>query len=393
MEEQKFSGSFVLKTALLVMCVSVILSIALSLLFFRSYFSDIMGRFSELTMVDALVETQYYNDYDRDEVLDSACRGYVSALGDVYSYYYDEDEYQDLVGMINSGYVGIGVYVGVNADGNIEVTEVVKDGPAEIAGILPGDIITHIDDASVIGESTDTAVSMIKSDVAGTEVLITVLRNGAEHKFTVVRQELHEETVFYNMLQSEIGYIRISKFLTDTGESFEEKLKTAVDEGAKGIIIDLRYNPGGESHAAEAVMDALLDKCVMYYSVNKNGEKEIVYAKDGSVSLPVAVLVNGSSASASELVVGALKDNERAYIVGEKTFGKGIIQGVFNVTENSALKITVAEYFTPDGFKVQGNGIMPDNEVTVTNEYVSGDLASDNQLWCAYAYLTGELIE
>ena len=346
------------------------------------------SRYKELVTIDKIIERDFYSPYEEDILLEYACKGLVTGLGDIYSGYYSDDDLDTLMGNITSEYVGIGITVSKSGDGNIKIINVDSGTPADIAGLKIGDIITYVDGISVSGVGFDEALKIVKSGDAGTNVVLTIKRGENTIDITAVRENMHETTVFYNMLENAVAYIRISKFNMDTGDMFEKTVKQAENDGAQKIILDLRDNPGGESESAEKVADCLLDKCTMYYSINKQGKKNVVKAEKGCTTLPLAVLVNGSSGSASELVAGALKDNGRGYIIGQTTFGKGIIQAIYEVSKTTALKLTVAEYFTPSGNKVHGVGIIPDYELVPDDGLVKGDITSDNQLKYAVSYLT-----
>ena len=391
MEEKNFSGKFVLKTALIVMCVSVIVSIVLTLMAFNSFFSEIYSGYGELFAVNKLIQDNFYGDYNKEIAEYEACKGLVKGLNDPYAGFYSSEDLEMLMGSISSDYVGIGVTVTSDSEGLL-IVDVNENGPAKNAGIVPGDIITHVDGKSVIGIGEDETLKIIKTGKVGTEVLVTVVRDNISYEFSVERVDLYDDPVSSEMIGT-VAYITVKQFNIDTGDRFDEVLKEAEDNGATALVLDLRNNPGGESEACEEVADLLLDKGIMYYSVDKSGKKDVVYTKDGSNKLPLAVLVNGNTASASELVTGALKDAKRGCIIGQTTYGKGVIQGIYTIGNDSALKITVAEYFTPSGYAVQKNGIEPDVAVEPADNMIFGDVEHDNQLVYALDYLKKELGE
>ncbi len=391
MEEEKYSRSFVIKTAAIVMSITGIVSILLSMLVWSSRFKGIYSEFDKIYAVDSVIKKNFYQDYDESDLINNACRGMVAGLGDVYSAFYTDDDYQNLMSSISSEYVGIGIAVAETDEGYLEIKEVTEGSPAEVAGLMQGDIITYIDGVSVSGVGADEALKLIKSGEAGQKAVFTVVRGEQSIDISATLDNIQEISVYYSMIEGNVAYIRVSAFRENTGDTFRDILKQATDEGAMGVILDLRNNLGGESVSAETVADAFLDKSVMYYSMDKSGEKEYVYAKKGSNKLPMAVLVNGRSASASELVCGALKENGRAFVIGETTYGKGLIQGLYSIGDKSLVKVTVAEYFTPDGNKVNGIGVAPDMEVLLNEGAVIGDVYSDNQLAEALNYIIAQI--
>lgn len=392
-EEEKFSKSFVIKTSVAVMVFTLIVAMVTSMLFFHSYFASKYNEYSDLFKIKSVVDNNYLADADSKAMIDGACSGYVAGLGDKYAAYYPEKEYNLLINSMSSQYIGIGITVSENDDGNLLVNDVASDSPAANSGVLSGDVITHINKMSVSGLGSSKALEIIKNGNEGDTVSLTIMRNEQKLNISMKLIELHNYTIDYEFLDNSIAYIKITNFNIDTADAFSEALKMAEKDGAGKIILDLRNNPGGEAEATRKIADELLDECVIYYSVDKNGKKEYVRAKDGSNKLPMAVLVNKNSASAAELLTGALKDNDRACIIGETTYGKGVIQGLYNITKSTAVKLTIAEYYTPNGKKVNGVGIAPDFEVVLDNSAVLGDYTSDNQLKAAIQYLNGGSFE
>lgn len=392
-EEEKYSKSFLIKTVAAASTLTLIVAMVTSMLFFHSYFDSKYSEYGDLLKIKNVVDKNYLDDVDRQKMIDSACEGYVYGLGDPYAKYYPEKDYQLLINSLSSQYIGIGITVSENDEGNLLVNEVAANSPAENAGVLSGDIITHVNNISVSGIGSVNALDIIKKGNEGDTVSLTIMRNEQKLNVSMKLAELYNYTINYEFLDNSVAYIKISNFNTDTPDAFSEALKMAEEDGAGKIILDLRNNPGGESEATRKIADELLEDCVIYYSVDKNGKKEYVRAKSGSCDLPMAVLVNGSSASAAELLTGALKDNGRAYIIGEKTYGKGVIQGLYNITDSTAVKFTVAEYYTPNNVKVNGVGITPDYEVELNPDAVMGDYTNDNQLKAALQYLNGGSFE
>lgn len=316
----------------------------------------------------------YLDEVDKEEVEDYIYRGMIAGLGDPYSVYYTEEEYRQLMESLEGSYCGIGVLCTQDPEtGAVIVLNPFKKGSAYEAGIRAGDRITKVDGESITGQDLNSIVAKIKGE-EGTEVTVTVYQQSTkrEKDFTLERRETENETVTYELLSDKIGYIEVSEFDEVTADQFEEALKELEKQGMEGLIIDLRNNGGGVLTAAQEMLDRLLPKCLLTYTEDKNGKKEEYWAEDDDkFTKPLVLLVNGQSASASELFAGAVKDYGIGTLVGTKTFGKGIVQSIFPLQDGSGLKLTVAKYYTPNGVCIHETGIEPDVEVefpkSVTN--------------------------
>ncbi len=315
---------------------------------------------------------QYYigtNEIDEQKVLDETIKGYINGLGDEYSEYMTKQEWDEFQADALGNYVGIGIYMSVDINNNVVVVSPIKDTPAEEAGLQPGDIIVSVDDENVLGVSSDIVSSKIKGP-EGTKVKITVSRGTEYLDFEVERKAIKVYHVETEMLENKIGYISLLTFDEGCSDEFKagyEKLKA---EGAQKIILDLRNNTGGIVDEALLIADMILPKDnKILITVDSKGNKEESLSKEEPIiNEDLVVLVNEYSASASEILVGALKDNNKAKIVGTKTYGKGVIQSVFMLDDGSALKLTVNEYFTPNETKINKVGITPDYEVELDKE-------------------------
>lgn len=320
----------------------------------------------KLGEVGSYVDNYFINDYDKEKMNDYAIKGYVAALDDPYSEYINREEYEELASELSGNYKGIGIEVYVDQDGYINVISAFDDSPAAQAGILPNDKIIAVNETSVNADNYNEAINMMRGvgDYGKTDdMTITILRGTEKIKMNLTRTEVVNQTVKTKMLDNNIGYIRISQFDDDTGTDFSRMTESIIADGAKALIIDLRNNPGGVLTGVVSVADKLLGKGKIITIKEKSGKETVYNSDENEIDLPMCVLINSNSASASEVLAGALKDHKKATLVGEKSFGKGIVQTIFDLSDKSALKITTAKYYTPNGTCIHGKGIKPDYEV------------------------------
>lgn len=318
-------------------------------------------------------------------------RGYMYSLNDPYSVYYDKDEYTSLNEENSGTYCGIGVQVSQNVyTGIITAVKVFKDSPAQEAGMLPGDILYKVEDIEATGEDLSLLVSDHIRGEEGTKVHLTVYRQSTDEyvEMDVERRMVENPTVEYEMLENKAGYISLSSFEEVSSEQFKKAVDDLTAQGMEKLIVDLRNNGGGVVQAAKEIADYLLPDGKTIVSFKGKGIDDSTYSSDDGheVDVPIVLLVNGESASASEVLTGALKDNNWATIVGEKTFGKGIAQGVFNLPDGSGLKLTTAYYYTPSGECIHKLGIEPDVTVALAEDLKSKieiPKDEDNQLQTA----------
>lgn len=318
-----------------------------------------------------ILQNQYIGDIDEEKMAEGAIKGYIEGLGDPYTEYLTVEEMQELTEETDGKYVGIGVYVANNSsDNTILVVGVMNGSPALEAGMQAGDIITKIDGTEYKGEELSKATSVLKGE-EGTEVKVIVLRDGKEIELTITRKTISIEHVASEMLDNQIGYIQIDAFDDGVAEAFEEKYNQLKEQGIKGLIVDLRSNGGGVVDEATDIASMFTEKgkTVLITKSKTEKEEDTKSNRDPIVKdIPVVVLVNEGTASASEILAGALKDNYGAEIVGKKTYGKGVIQTVYRLTDGSGLKITTDEYFTPNHTSINKVGIEPDVEVDLTKD-------------------------
>lgn len=339
---------------------------------------------SKLELLQALVQSKYlHSDEVDDEALkESIYKGYIDGLNDQYSVYYDEQETKKMQESSAGEFGGIGVSMSQDPDTKIiTLVNVEKDSPAGKAGIETEDVLYKVDGEDITSMDSDEVVAKVRGEV-GTEVKITVVKGetGEEKEYTIVRDTIKQDTVYYEMKEGGIGYIYVKEFDTVTSSQFEEALTDLENQQMKGLIVDLRYNGGGNVTTVCEMLDLLLPEGIIVYSEDKEGKKqEYTSDEEHQFNKPMAVLVNQYSASASEIFAGAIQDYEMGDIVGVTTFGKGVMQNVFDLKDGTSVKITTDQWFTPDGRNVQGTGIIPDVEV----EYDRSNEEADNQLLTA----------
>ena len=339
--------------------------------------------------IQSLVDYYLWQETDEEALYDGMYKGMMEALGDPYSCYYTKEEYAQLMESVEGVYCGIGALVSQNATTKvITIVRPFVNGPAYNAGMLPGDILTEIDGEDISTWDINLAVKHMKGE-QGTQVSLKVWRPSESRyiEMTVTRDLIEVETVSYQMLEDEIGYIYVMEFDDITTQQFETAYKNLLAQGMKGLVIDIRDNPGGLLTTVSDMLDLFLDKGTIVYTIDKYEHKEVISAKKGKVDLvPMTVIVNGNSASASEIFSGALQDYGLATILGTQSFGKGIVQSIIPLSDGSAVKMTVSRYFTPNGVCIHGTGITPDVVVELDEELrtkVVVPLEEDNQVQAA----------
>ena len=349
--------------------------------------------------IERFIDSYYLDEINPDQMADSIYKGVVAGLGDEYAAYYTREEYQTITEKTSGTYCGIGAYVTQNTEtGAITIVKPIADGPAEKAGLQAEDIIYDNDRNKVTGEDLSEVLARIKGE-AGTDVTLQILRGGESDylDFTLTRAEIKDDTVSSRMLTDQIAYIAVSSFEEVTTEQFGAALESLQGQGMQALIIDLRDNGGGLLNTAVQMLDQMLPKGLVVYTEDKKGIAEKFYAEDDDeITVPVAILVNGNSASASEVFSGAMQDEGKAKLIGTTTFGKGIVQTIFDLEDGSALKMTTSKYFTPKGRNIHGAGLKPDiivelDKNTLQQKDASGQEKPDNQMQAAIDYLQEEL--
>ena len=320
---------------------------------------------TKMLQVATIIKTQYLKDVPLKQMLGGAVRGMVESLNDPYSVYMDQKEYREFTQHIEGSIGGIGVSVGVKENKFI-VFSVIKETPAARAGVEKGDIIFKVNDTLTSDMDIDETVNRMRGE-PGTQVEISVLREGAIKEFTIIRDVIIVPTVESEVLDGQLGYLQLNLFASNSDEALASNLQELLQKKIKGLILDLRDNPGGDLVSAVNMAKYFLPDGPVVYIVDKNGETEtMTNKKSEKISIPLVVLINGGSASASEVLAGAIKDLQTGILVGEKSFGKALVQVLVPMLGGDAVKLTTAKYLTPNKVDIQAEGIHPDIEVILT---------------------------
>lgn len=326
------------------------------------YYQGLEKTFGKAEELKEFIDENYYTDTSKVDYQDGVLKGMFAQLKDPYSVYMNKEDFKAFTESTTGEYGGLGMHLWVNKDNLITVVSPIEGSPAERAGIQSGDIIFQVDDLAISGENYDEAVNRMRGE-PNTKVTIMIKRAGVSDPITLTltRELIKVKTVKTTTLaDGSVGYLKFSAFEEDSSKEFISKMNALKDKGIKGLIIDLRQNGGGSLYECEQIADALLGKQVIVYTQDRKNKKEYYYSDDKKLGLPIVVLVDGGSASASEILTGAIKDTKSGTIVGEKTFGKGIVQSVIELKDGTAIKLTTSQYFTPNGINIHGKGIMPD---------------------------------
>ena len=334
---------------------------------------------AKLAIIRNKIDQEYIGEVNENDLIEGAIKGYVSGLGDEYTEYFPAKEMSSFTEDIEGEFVGIGVYITKDTQNNlILVYGTIPDSPAEKAGLKTGDVITSVDGVECNGDDYDTITSSIKGK-EGTKVTIGILRDGEELSFEIERKTVEVKHVTSQKLENNIGYIYISSFEGDVSSQFESNYNDLVSQGITSLIIDIRNNGGGVVDESLDIAEMMTDKGqTLLIESDKNGDEEVIKAKkDKTITMPIVLLVNEYSASASEILAGILKEDvDNATIIGNTTYGKGVIQTLYPLTDGSGIKITTNEYFTPNHNKINKVGVEPD--INVDDYLFTGTLDLDN---------------
>ena len=392
-----------LPTALMLMFLAVITTANITLYVAADYYGTRLGnlqaseeKYSKLAEVSSIVEKYFVGEYDEEELMDGAISGYVSALGDKWSGYYTAEEYKLINDDNNNKYAGVGITVSYDTEKDIyTITALTDEGPAQQAGIGINDIIRAVEGKELEGVSQNELVSMVRGEV-GTEVTLTIEKQSGEVKdYTLERQEIYTPDITSEMLEGNIGFIRIDAFDKGAEQEFETHLQSLVDAGAKALIFDVRVNGGGYADVMSEMLDKLLPKGMIISMTDKNGNTDENYSDDECVGLPMAVLTNRYSISAAEFFAAAIQEYGVGTVVGEKTGGKGYAQTMMPLSDGSALNISTYRYYTPKGNTLAETGVTPDVEVALEEEklqdFYSLEKEEDTQLQKAIEILLPQI--
>jgi len=330
---------------------------------------ELLKKFRKLFLVKGILEDKYVDPFEEEDLVEGAIRGMVDGIGDPYTVYWDPQEYEANNIQTQGEYTGIGLYV-TSVDNKVVIIAPIEDTPAERAGLKSGDIIIMVDGKETSGDNLEEAVAMMRGK-AGTKVKITIAREGLNTPFEVEikREKVVLKTVKSEMLKDSVGYIRITTFDAHTAESFKKALDDLKQKGMEGLVLDLRDNPGGLLDQCAEIADELIGKGTIVYTIDNKGVREDIMSDENKIGVPLVILVNGGTASASEIVSGAVKDTKSGILVGTKTFGKGLVQTIVPIaSDKSAVKVTIARYYTPSGVCIQGTGIEPDVTIEIPDE-------------------------
>ena len=319
--------------------------------------SEVEGK---LNAIDSVLESFYFGDVDDETAKDNIYKAYLSSYGDKYTMYYTADEYKALKESTNGKFYGIGAVCQLSGEGGVLLVDVYDNGAGYQAGLRSGDRVVNVDGRDITDMELSSAVALIKGD-KGTSVTLEVIRGTERLTFSAVRDAVEAKTVSYTLLDNNIGYLSISQFEEVTTKQFKAAVEDLQSQGMKGLVIDIRNNPGGLLDTVVGMLKYMLPDGLIVYTEDKQGNRKEYKGQDNDeFNLPLAVIVNGNSASASEIFAGAIQDYGKGTIIGTQTYGKGIVQTVKPLTDGSAIKFTIAKYFTPKCQDIHGKGVTPD---------------------------------
>jgi len=382
----------------LVAAVCISATMYLSINVFNKQLANVGERsamFDKFSEIDQKVRQNYAGTIDEEKLNDEIAKGYIKGIDDKYGVYFTGEEYNNMQNRLNGKDVGIGIRAGENTDGNIYIYSVIKNTPAQRAGIIKGDIIFEIDNKKVKSIGFDKAVEMMLGE-EGKNLKFKILRDEKEIEFDITRDDYSSYSVEYKTI-NDIGYIKIYEFNNNTAEQFKEAITQLQMRRISGLVFDVRNNPGGTLDSVAKTLDMLLPAGTIVSSTDKDGVNTPLYTSDANeIDLSMMVLINKKSASAAELFASALRDFEKAQLVGEKTYGKGSMQTIFKLSDGSAIDLTIAKFNPPKSQNFEGIGLEPDFEVKLseTNEkyfYLMKD-TEDTQLVKAFEEL-GSTVE
>lgn len=377
----------ILKTIIAVLLIAIISSIStLGLIYYALGFNE-QGFSNLMRFITAyrFIETKYVNDTDDVKLIDGAIDGMVKSLNDPHSNYLSPKMYKTLMEQTEGSFTGIGVVMGMDNEQKIHIVGIMENSPGQKAGLQEGDEILAVDGVPVTQMAFDEVAAHVRGQ-AGTDVVLTIMRDNANQDITITRDNIKLKTVGHKMLDNNIGYIQIVSFSEDTANEFNEAYNDLKNQGMKALVLDLRNNPGGLLTTCVEIAKKLVPKGEIVSIVDKQGNKETYSSSLEAPEYPLAVLINKNSASASEILSGAIQDTKAGTIIGNTSYGKGSVQTILPMFEDDAVKLTIAKYYTPSGRSIDGTGITPDIEINLDE-----NATSDTQLDKALEVLKAQL--
>lgn len=377
----------ILKTIIAVLLIAIISSIStLGLIYYALGFNE-QGFSNLMRFITAyrFIETKYVNDTDDVKLIDGAIDGMVKSLNDPHSNYLSPKMYKTLMEQTEGSFAGIGVVMGMDNEQKIHIVGIMENSPGQKAGLQEGDEILAVDGVPVTQMAFDEVAAHVRGQ-AGTDVVLTIMRDNANQDITITRDNIKLKTVGHKMLDNNIGYIQIVSFSEDTANEFNEAYNDLKNQGMKALVLDLRNNPGGLLTTCVEIAKKLVPKGEIVSIVDKQGNKETYSSSLEAPEYPLVVLINKNSASASEILSGAIQDTKTGTIIGNTSYGKGSVQTILPMFEDDAVKLTIAKYYTPSGRSIDGTGITPDIEINLDE-----NATSDTQLDKALEILKAQL--
>lgn len=377
----------ILKTIIAVLLIAIISSIStLGLIYYALGFNE-QGFSNLMRFITAyrFIETKYVNDTDDVKLIDGAIDGMVKSLNDPHSNYLSPKMYKTLMEQTEGSFAGIGVVMGMDNEQKIHIVGIMENSPGQKAGLQEGDEILAVDGVPITQMAFDEVAAHVRGQ-AGTDVVLTIMRDNANQDITITRDNIKLKTVGHKMLDNNIGYIQIVSFSEDTANEFNEAYNDLKNQGMKALVLDLRNNPGGLLTTCVEIAKKLVPKGEIVSIVDKQGNKETYSSSLEAPEYPLVVLINKNSASASEILSGAIQDTKAGTIIGNTSYGKGSVQTILPMFEDDAVKLTIAKYYTPSGRSIDGTGITPDIEINLDE-----NATSDTQLDKALEVLKAQL--
>lgn len=390
-------------TTLMIVLLTVVATFNITFFASAEYYNRRLGdlqelesRYAKLRNVAETVDKYFIGDFTEKDAVEGAAAGYVDGLGDQWSHYFTKEQTERILAEEANSYVGVGLTYSIQETDRYTVLSVIMDGPAAQAGIKVGDVLVAVDGIPVTQLGENDELSTYVKGEEGTQVSITVRRGSAEKTYTMKRASVFNEGVKAKMLPNNIGYLAISGFDTNVDVEFKTKLQSLVDQGAKGLIFDVRWNPGGFLEVMRNMLDLVLPEGVVISTVDKQGSVTEYSSDKNCLSLPMAVVVNADSVSAAEFFAAALQEYGVADVVGAHTGGKGYSQQLIRLTDGSSINLSTTRYYTPKGANLAGVGIAPDHEVAMDMDYATFyylDPAKDVQLQKAVSVVKDKIAE